>query len=934
MTSLAFLNKGTITVQEKGIVEPLAASQTVMSRLQEHFPEDLYSHSSNGLLFKFLTAILGDSGVNQFKKSLLYSRLSNSIFNTHFTDLDKFYGTTFGFNRIEDEIYNIDPFVELVDEDTWQEIRRKDSFYRARCIDYLRGLQLGNTPDGIALICKAASGIECSVVERWTYLDDQISDETIGIIGIGKSGSRQEFVIMPHVDKLTPKEERRISNTLHRVKPANTIFSIVPQEKPRIRIEPQTVSASSHHFQAQRLVTGNKLIKYPPLDPKNGLWIEPGVEHEAPTFAFGNRQEFVTWPSIVRATGSSTHVGPFNRLQRTLFPHLEDAPDPLFQYSPSQAFLNVPVSLEMTQPWVSRNSDITLINNHFPLGYFADPNAPFPTNDKFFWASQEAAPPLGETLTLDFDSERLINFLEFELSTKPITFTVEVLTPGGWEEVTYSDNTLIDNTRQVLFTSSSNSWQKIQLVFQAITTRYLRINFLRGRTPFPYPNSPLFDWSIDVRSLRIANIVATLDDFGGIVDPSDNGKLLGDIGVDILGNSYRTVVEPERYGASKLIDDSISTFWQSQANPSKFAVESIYFDISDGDGNPQTIDEIYIDPITAGCIMHIYWSNDEPLSPPPFQDIEDWRLWEPIPRHYVLTKGYHSLKQSVTAKYIKIEFTKLLPTPYRALELPFKPTRYKTHPSWVQEYISKSSFVNSEDASLTGDTVIELDYVKLGIFNPEFTRFDEETQINIEEYLTSTDGFNRNFEDYRSWINRPKESNTVARVQKELGIQIHSNLFGEDIAETLNLDFFVNRFISGMDNEGVFIPETPLVEKQLLDLASRNDRMEALDQKNYPDMWFPRTARHAYRILDAERASDIAYNVAVREVAFYRVDQNFTFDTKFYSDRLSDNVNIEDLSFVRADWRLIVSDTFLGEGTGSLGDEDFDILTLNREVFI
>jgi hypothetical protein len=935
MPSLALLNQGTVVAPDKGIIEPLAAPQTIMSRMQEHFPEHLYSHSQNSLLYKFLLALLGDAGVNSFKKSLLYPRLSNSIFNTHFTDLDKFYGNIFGFGRLEDEIYEVDPFVELVDEDTWQEIRRKDSFYRARCLDFMRGLQLGTTPAGLALICKAASGIDCSIVERWRYLDDEISDESTGVVNIGLTGSRQEFVVVPHIAQLSPKQARRISNIMHRVKPSNTIFSIAPQERPRIEIGCRNVSSSSKYFQSKRLVTGNKKIKYPPVNPRTGLWIEPGIEKEAPTFAFGSRQEFVTWPTLLSATASSTHIGPFNKLQRTLFPHLEELPDPLFSFDARQAYLNVPVQLEMTQPWVSRNDDTIIINNYFPLGYFADPNAPFATNNKFFWASQEALPPQAETITFEFDSERTINYLEFELCTKPISFVVEALGDNGWEEVEYVDNALIDSTREVIFTSSDNSWQRTQLVFEPLRARYMRIILTRKPTPFPYPHSPLFEWSIEIRALRFANIVTSIDDFNGKVDATNPDQLIGDSGIDVLGNSYRTIVEPDRYAADKVIDDDLNTFWQSQANPSRFAVECLYFDISDDDGNPQTIDEIYISPITAGCLMHIYWSNDEPTTIPAFQDFQDWRLWQPIPRHYVLTEGYHSLKKSITAKYIKLEFTKLLPTPYRALELPFKPVRYKTHPSWVQEYITRTSTKDVEnDALFSAEEEVTIDYTILGIRNPEGTRLQPETAVNIESYFTFEDSFYQNFENYQTWTNRFKENDELARVQKEAGIEINTDLFAEDLVATIDPnETYVNRFILGTDTSGVFIPEAPLVDKQLIEISSRNDRLLVQEQKTYPDMWFPRTARHAYKILDAERSIDIAYNVAVREVKFYRTDKSFASDEPFYSDTLADDVNVEDLTFVRADWRLIVSDEFLGEGTGSIGDENFDILTLNREVF-
>jgi hypothetical protein len=932
MTSLALLNQGTVVVPDKGIVEPYAAPQTISARMQDFFPEHLYSHSQNGLLYKLLVAVLGDAGVNSLKKSLLYPRLSNSIFNTHFTDLDKFYGGIFNFQRIEDEIYAVDPFVELIDEDTWQEIRRKDSFYRARCLDFMRGLQLGTTPDGIALICKAASGIDCSVIERWRYLDDQISDESTGVVNIGATTSRQEMVIVPHVTNLTPKEARRISNILHRIRPANTIFSIKPQERPRIEILSQNVTASSKHFQSKRLVTGNKVIKYPPTDPRTGLWIEPGIEKEAPTFAFGSRQEFITWPTVLAATASSTHVGPFNKLQRTLFPHLTELPDPLFVFDAHQSYLNVPVNLEVTQPWLSRDASTIFVNNHFPLGYFADPNAPFLTNDKFFWASQEAEPPTSEMLTIEFDSVRSINYLEFELCTKPVSFVVEALIDDVWTEVTPIDNTIIDSTHEVVFSSSDNSWHRAQIVFSPIRTRYIRISFSRKPTPFPYPHSPLFDWSIEVRGLRMANIVATLDDFTSI-DVSDPELLVGDTGIDVLGNSYRTVVEPERYAAAKVVDDNLDTFWQSQANPSRFAVESLYFDISDIDGNPQTIDEIFVSPITAGCLMHIYWSNDEPVNTPNLQDFQDWRLWEPIPRHYILTEGYHSLKKSITAKYIKLEFTKLLPVPYRALELPFKPIRYKTHPSWVQEYITRTAKPISDEVSFQTNDIVTLDYTSIGILSPEATKLTPEFQTNIEDHLKFEDEFYQNFTGYQTWLDRPREDDPISRIQKENKVEIHSDLFSEDLPETLDLSLFINRFVLSTDTEGVFIPEAPLIDKLLVEVSSRQDRLLVQEEKTYPDMWFPRTARHAYKILDAERASDIAYNVAVREVKFYRADKSFASDEEFYSDTLADNINIEELSFVRADWRLIVSDEFLGEGTGSIGDENFDILTLNREVF-
>jgi hypothetical protein len=939
MASLATLNQTVIDTTDKGIVEPLGAPQTVASRLDEFFPDHIYSHSRNGLLSKLLTTLVGDAGANSLKKKMLYPRLTNSLFTTYFTDIDKFYGSVYGFNRIEEEIYTIDPFVELIDEDEWQEIRRKDSWYKSRCLEFMRALQLGTTPAGLALACQAASGVECSIVERWKYLDDQASDESTGVINVGATLSRQEFIVIPHTNELTPKQARRISNIMHRLKPINTIFTVAPQEKPRVEVEIRGVSATSQHFQAKRLVTGNKAVKYPPIDKKTGLWIEPGVEKEAPNFAFGQRSEFITWPTILGATASSAQVGPFNKLQRLLFPHLESIPDDLYQFDGKQAYSNVPVQLEITEPWVGRNTTNTLINNFFSLGYFADPNVPQLTEKKFFWASTENEPPTDEFLEIEFDALRAINYIEFEISTKPIRYEIQWYDEdiSSWRDVDYIDNDLINNNREVVFTSSNNSWHQARLAFTNVKTRLLRITFTRQSTPFPYASSPSFAWSIEVRGLRAASIVTTIDDFIGEVDPLDNSRVLGDGGIDILGNSYRTVLEPDRYAPTTMIDGNLSTFWQSQTNPSRFAVENLYFDIRDNTGGPSTIDEIYIDPITAGCLMHIYWANDEPGTPPVEQQIEDWRLWNPIPRHFILTKGHHSLKQSITAKYIKLEFTKLIPQPYKALELPFKPVRYKTHPSWVQEYITKSLDIQTKDAPIdfSNQTQVTLDYINLGVINPNITKLDPEIPSNIEDYLAENiDGYHQNFETYRIWDKRlTNEDASVVKTEKEQGIEIHLNLFTEDLAQTLSSSGFINKFLANQGTDGLFSPEAPLVEKQLVSVSSRNDRTPADEEKNYPDMWFPRTARHAYKILEAQRDSDIGYNVAIREISFHRRDATFPVDSPFYVDTLIDDVNIESNTFVLADWRLVVSEEFLGEGTGGLGDENFDVLTPDREVF-
>lgn len=940
MARLKFLRDATITLPEKTIIEPLNAPRSVHSRLNQFFPENLYTHSSQGTLFKFLTALVGDAGVGGYKKNMLYPRLANSISNTHFHDLDKFFGNPLKLPRTKEETYEFDPITETLTLDQWSEVRRKDAWYRARCIEYMKAIQLGNSPEGMRRLAQAASGVNCDIFERWKFLDDQISDEPIGMANIGFTGSRNEFTVIPLASSLRPEDERRVSNAIHRLKPANAIFSIRPELEPRINVPIAEIETTSTYFQAQRIVTGNKNVQYPPVDLKTGLWIEPGQAKEAPLVAFASRSEYTTWPTIVSANSSSSHVGPFNKLQQRLFPHLRNIPDTVVRFDPNEAFLNYPVSLDVSTPWIGRNENI-FINNYFPIGYLADPNVPSAVNYANFWASAEREPVENpstedtEWIVFDFGTERFVNYVQFEASTKPYSIVLEWLDETlGWIQVNLIENYAFENKKRILFTASSYSWENVQFAFEKVQTRRLRLSFKKDvNNKFPYPNSPIFPWSVEIKNFRAAEIVSTLADITGTSDVVNPDVIKGDEGLDILGNAYYTQIDVSKFAPAKMIDNELDTFWQSQANPSRFAVECIYLDIRDDDGNPQLVDEIYIDPITHGSLMHIYWTNEDPPETVPDASTTplDYRLWNPIPRHYILGKGYHSLKRSIRAKYLKLEFTKLQPVPYEVQDTNFNSITYRTYPSWVFTYVTDLIDKRQDDSPFrfVDDNRVKINDTNLGLLRPENLKVTEEAPESIEDFIIE-DEVKNNLSVYQTW--KGEEIVTDSVVTNNV-INVYPNdLFQNDLATTLNLGLFLNGVLFNQGLDGIFITESTLVDKPLIDYASRNDRTLVEEEKTFPDLWFPRVVRHGYKILEAERNYNMAFIVAIREIRLSRFDAESPRDLPFYHETLSDSFNIAKNTFEQVDWRLVVPTTFLGETQtqsdfSNLGDENFDVLT-------
>jgi hypothetical protein len=351
-----------LVVRAVPLLEPLEGPAPFVNHLRRfggHYDLGTGSH-----LYRFLVALCGDAGAGSLKKQLLSARLQQMLDATHFLDLDRLYGGPLQLPRLSNELYGLDdqgdainPETNALTQEQWQQIHIKDSQYRARCLLWMRAILNGPTPTGIALAAEAASGVQCDVFERYKWLDNASPDVAIPVDmqDIGETFSWNEFVVIPRAPDITEAEKRRILRLIDLLRPSNTVPTIFVGTATRSQKPVRAVAASSNGFTVKRIVEGKKDVTWPPVDPEEGMWITSDPT-EAPTFAFLNRQESITFLTITEVTSSSQHIGEFNKAQRDLFAHLRDRSSPpvdyLDEYSYAKSFAPIQISI----PWVANRN--------------------------------------------------------------------------------------------------------------------------------------------------------------------------------------------------------------------------------------------------------------------------------------------------------------------------------------------------------------------------------------------------------------------------------------------------------------------------------------------------------------------------------------------------------------------------------------------------
>lgn len=356
---------------------------------------------------------------------------------------------------------------------------------------------------------------------------------------------------------------------------------------------------------------------------------------------------------------------------------------------------------------------------------------------------------------------------------------------------------------------------------------------------------------------------------------------------DCSGSLYRTVAlvsDPESVRTS--VGDLESAYWLSGPNPSQFACESLYMDISES-GEASVVDHLVIDPVTPGVYMNVYFSND----PAPGQTTEEWDglLWTPVPKQFLLRrKESFALPEPIVAKYIKLEFTHLQPVWYSAGTFQ-KPTQYRKHPSWVWDYYlclyEELRAATLEEASLVNVTYDALD-LAYNFYLDDIRQDDPSAPTTVR----SSEGVSL----LSRAITRSNEE-TVSQVDGATLAKINLSMqrFRQQPAQQGSFGSLLRRIAGATTEINNYPTEGQIVQTADTTRVSTLERDNVIVEKQFPITQFYIECRHYYAISEAEFEEDRAYFVGLKEVAFTREHYETRFDSDLYIDVAGDTSNIE-----------------------------------------
>lgn len=276
---------------------PLMPPRSTEARLQ-HFDDTVYKADSSTVIYRLVDALCGDAGAGDLKKQSFLRRLSQSLENIYFSDLDYIFGSGMGFlSRSSEESYPYDPANDMLTSDQWDEVRVKDAWYRARIRDFFIAAGLGGTPQGIRMAVLAGASVDCDIYETWRYLDN------FGInaaLGRSPAPTRNEIVIKPHKATLTEKEKRLLLQMLNRIAPLDAIVTINTSGLAvHAPITVKAAAADSSYFEVQKVITGSPILSELPAPELLAIdlrpsekWILSGDPSTAPYRAFNITQEY------------------------------------------------------------------------------------------------------------------------------------------------------------------------------------------------------------------------------------------------------------------------------------------------------------------------------------------------------------------------------------------------------------------------------------------------------------------------------------------------------------------------------------------------------------------------------------------------------------------------------------------------------------------
>jgi hypothetical protein len=764
-----------------------------LSERLRHFVEEVYDLSAESHVVRFMKVLLGDAGVGQIKKRLTLSRLQQALQGTHFFDLDRFYGSLFGMRRNSLERYLTDPYQGTATLAEWTDTHTKDTSYRSRIQQVGRAISYGPTPTGIELAAEAVLSVDCDVLESYyqadagyrTYAELEAEygptsghtyTDMEGVSYGDLEGSplprldspRRVFVVRPH-RPITLEESYNLSRILDRIKPADSRYTI---EYEGIEVhEPVALRgayADSTYWEVISYVAARPITA---VDPYLVSSPDP-TEQPRPPFT-GYQGEAWSYNGVL-AGASAYSIDQFGSLlmptQRVVFPDgsYYDYPASaavmpqryvLAGRSASDAIVTAaPYSIPRAQApttnalVLARETMAPVYVDRVPLDQLVmslgqTQFAVFKESlAQRYWTTpvRDAADNTADVIEVRISSPRIVNYITFEAAHYPQGISTEVYVEGqGWQEVHYetlSDSlpsfvnpTALDPKVGDPLHSAPGHWQKYSFRIDPVTTSRVRVLLRRINAQGPQLagystvlNPHFVPYSLAIRNLDIGYRITERSDVA-------EANVAIATTTDILGSlvEFRLYEEP----ASNVLLSGGTKVWRSEPQPVNYAVVNLHLDCRDEYGNGQTIDRFLVDPVNSGAHITIYWSNDEgePTDDSFFDDV----VWTPLPRDYVLQKGFIHIPPTA-ARWFKFEFTNLTAQAYES----FVPIirRTKLFPRWIVEsYRAKQTGIAAE--AMPEGLAAAVDVMAPGKFRDSIFRpiLDRPTSVYPTEALYATD---------------------------------------------------------------------------------------------------------------------------------------------------------------------------------------------------
>jgi len=220
----------------------------------------------------------------------------------YFNELDYIFGKVSFLSRSPNESYPYNPLTDMLTSDQWDEVRIKDAWYRQRVKEFFLAANKGSTVTGIRACVHAAIGVDADIYEVWRYTDN------FGLnadLGRSASSARNEVVVRPHKDELSPQEMRLCRDMLAKTISIDTVVTVNTQGLAVATPVPIAAAcADSTYYEVQKVVTSTPdLDNLPPpellpidlLPTEQWMFSENNNPAIAPYAAFNITQEYSYW---------------------------------------------------------------------------------------------------------------------------------------------------------------------------------------------------------------------------------------------------------------------------------------------------------------------------------------------------------------------------------------------------------------------------------------------------------------------------------------------------------------------------------------------------------------------------------------------------------------------------------------------------------------